>query len=723
MLTLLACNNTPDEPRLTIVVNPGSFKEITRAAVSEKAVNWWEGNLSDDRACTESFAATELVRFLPSGAHIEATDILLQAPSSLPTDGDVIILGSRKSNPLVKNYPLSGGLTLETDESFRITVTQENDRTVTVIEGGDRVGTLYGVYAYLEELGIRFYGLGETGMSFPAEKKSLPVSLNRVDAPSFRTRGFHAWEDRGNDDFFLWMARNRLNFWTAAEKERHLCKKLGMKLADGGHVIIMNFLNAHHEYPYNHAKFRGDESKPKDPYEIGTEYRGDSDRNGVLSYFEAHPEWFGLKKGKRSDNTHTESGDNYCTSNPDATRELAKNLVQSLIDGRYKYVDLLNSWLMDGVNRWCECEICANIGNPTDRLIRVVHAVLQEIRSARNDGRLRRKVELSSLAYLETIVPPSCPMPQGFDSENFSMTFFPIERCYDHALADRSCTQFNSRLARNYLRWVTGESRHYKGTMFIGEYYNISYLKSMPMLYTRIMAVDIPWYHRTGTRNFHYMHTPTRLWGTWTLNQYLLSRLLWNVATDAHVVVAEYLERFYPSTQDMAKHFYANLELAMAGFKALSLWGWKNNLMNPSKAIIKKGHSEHEIMHTLPNHGADILEMKKYMETARNNLDAALSASRNDGERARLLNDERRFVYGELMVDFHYHLFRTAMFHHAGDVANARRAFEALTQATEQLRSITDLVQVSSSHANADNAFQATQAVDLYEFFNDKYGK
>jgi hypothetical protein len=35
---------------------------------------------------------------------------------------------------------------------------------------------------------------------------------------------------------------------------------------------------------------------------------------------------------------------------------------------------------------------------------------------------------------------------------------------------------------------------------------------------SRIMAADIPWYYCTGARHFHYMHTPTRLWGTWRLN-------------------------------------------------------------------------------------------------------------------------------------------------------------------------------------------------------------
>ena len=60
------------------------------------------------------------------------------------------------------------------------------------------------------------------------------------------------------------MARNRMNFWTAAESRRAFLKKLGFKLTQGQHDIQVLFLNPRDEYPYNHPKFKGDETKPKD---------------------------------------------------------------------------------------------------------------------------------------------------------------------------------------------------------------------------------------------------------------------------------------------------------------------------------------------------------------------------------------------------------------------------------------------------------------------------
>ena len=47
---------------VTIIASPGPFPNIEQAAKGEEKVDWWDGNLADDRACTECFAAMELVQ-------------------------------------------------------------------------------------------------------------------------------------------------------------------------------------------------------------------------------------------------------------------------------------------------------------------------------------------------------------------------------------------------------------------------------------------------------------------------------------------------------------------------------------------------------------------------------------------------------------------------------------------------------------------------------------
>jgi len=715
---------------VTIIVNKGCFARAEEAAVGEEKVNWWDADLADDRACTECFAAMELAELFPACTLFSKNDIHIQSLDALPVSGDVILIGSRNSNPLIASRTLPKAAELTTEQSFRIYAEREGGRIVTVIEGKDRVGTLYGVYAFLEQIGMRFYGLGEHGTVRPVKRSELPHSLRVTENPSFLSRGFIGLGDRGNEDIFFWMARNRMNYCDETGKDVHFHKKLGMLLARGGHSIQSLFLNPDAEYPYNHPRFRGDEGKPQDPYPCGSDYAGDVNGDGKLTYFEAHPEWYGLRKGKRSAKL-VGAGDNYCTSNQDATNELAKNLVQSLIDGAWRNVDIVNFWMLDN-GKWCECECCARQGNYTDRLFDVCYAVQKAIQQAQREARLHRKVLLASLAYHETLSPPSRPLPADFDYQSFSVTFFPIERCYVHTLADPKCTEINQFLREHYEGWTTKPDRHYKGSLFIGEYYNVSSFKGLPVLFPSIMAADIPWYYRTGTRHFNYMHTPTHLWGTWTLNQYLLARLLWNVETDSEGLLTEYFRTFYPTTSQHTRAFYRHLERATANFKPFKHYAGKDRyslrrqLTVDSREIFPLKHLRYDSYHPETDDGPDVIEIVEEMRLARKELDAALLECHDQDEAARLMEDDRRFAYGEAMVFFYYHLIRTAMLHRRGEAALARREFGMVEQYTEKLRAVTDLVAPlenrKAGDANAKDGFEATQAENVYQFFKTKYG-
>ena len=757
-MTLVFGGAVAGAAQVTILVNPGPFAGIEEAAKSEEKVNWWDADLSDDRACTECFAAMELARFLPACTELSKDDIKLSSAKKLPAGGDVFLVGSRQSNSLIAARKLPEGTELKTDESFRLQAVQEKDRTITTIEGKDRVGTLYGVYGYLEQLGIRFYGLGDKtnqragksvpatillseyvngrentiklsepykipskGAVYPGEPVELPKELNVVENPDFLTRGFWAWQDRGDEDFFLWMARNRINLWTDAEKEIHFLKKLGMKLAGGCHAITEHCIGPHNEYPYDHPKFKGDEDKPNDPYALGDEYTGDTNGDGKLSYFEAHPEWYGLRNGKRSDRMKTGYGDNYCTSNADATKELAKNLVQSFIDGRWRYVDIASLTLLDGAT-WCECDNCKRQGSCTDRVFDVAYTVLKEIESARRKGRLQRNIQLRITAYRDTLAPPMRPLPDDFDYQNCSVGFCPIERCYVHPFADPACTEINRRMFESYQGWTTGSGRFYTGSICINEYYNVSYLKSLPMLFTHIIAADIPWFYRTGARHFNYMHTPTRLWGTWTLNQYLFARLLWNTKTNVEATLKEYFRRYYPTTTGHTRTFYRQLETAMVNINTIKCWGWSKQLTNKNSDMFSLEHLHYDTYHPALNDGPDIVDMVDAMRRARKEIDASLMQCTDETERKRLLEDERRFAYGEAMVFFYYHLVRTAIFYHRNNDAMAKHELGYVEQFVDRLKEVTNLVHVSSSHANAKDGFEATKAVNIYNFFKKMYG-
>jgi len=674
---------------MTIVANPGRFVGVEAAARAEAQVDWWAGpDRRNADACTECFAAVELRHYVASCLGRPEGSLTLGALGKLPPTGDVFLLGDADSNPLIGLFPES--LAPAAPESFRIRAFRQNGRTITIICGHDRVGVLYGAYAYLERLGLRFYGPDERDTVMPAAPVRLPASLDDAEKPDYLTRGFHAWEDRGDNSFFLWMARNRLNYWCAVGSREKICflKKLGMKLVGGDHT----------------------------------------DQNLCLNpdtYFAEHPEWYGLQGGRRSPRILPNGkGDNYCTSNPQATAQLAKNVVQECIDGKWRYADILNLWMTD-FGRWCECDRCRAEGTYTDRLLDVTYAVNKALRAAQADGRLTRNVQVATLAYLETLPPPTRPLPADFDYANCSVTFFPIERCYVHALADPACSEVNEAIVRRLQGWTVGSGRHYTGAMFIGEYYGISGFKTLPVLFTRIMATDIPWYYEMGARHFHYMHVPTAQLGTWRLNNYFLGRLLWNVKSDPNQLLDEYFASIYPTTATPMREFYRELEYASENFKAFKSFVYADGrrytlrvaLADEKLPLFPTRHLKYESDHALLDSGPGVADIQAAMGRARGLIDDALIHAGGAKERSRLMEDERRFTYGEAMVDFYYRLIRTAMFHRMGDTEGARREFALAERQAGLLKSIVDLIQVSSADGNAKNGFEATQAEGAFRYY------
>jgi hypothetical protein len=684
-----------------IIANPGPFDSIEQAAVSENKVNFWDGNYEDDDASTECFAAIELRHFLTACTGIPAANIQLTWTKELPKSGYVFVIGNRKSNPLVGSLSAKGDSSpaLTTPESFRIRVVPRESASVCIIEGNGRIGTLYGVYACLERLGMRFFGLGEQGTVYPPGKVAIPnEAFGLTENPAFATRGFYAWENRGNEELFLWMARNRMNFWTSAQKGIPLLKKLGMRLAIGAHDVLSNFLNPSAEYPY------------------------DTDGGkGKLTYFQAHPEWFGMRNGKRIGDVGgwSKEGLNICTSNDEAVAELSKNFVNGLIDGVWRYADVVNFWMLDGSGKWCDCENCKALGSYSDRIMRLVYQVNKEVQKARRAGRLKRNVHLSTLAYSDTLTPPTRPLPEDFDYENCSVTFYPIQRCYVHAMNDPNCTEINRYYANAYLGWAPHKDGFYQGTLFVGEYYNVSNYKSMPVLYTRNMTLDIPWYYKTGARNLQYMHTLAKGWGTWTLNQYMLARMLWNPALDVNVMLNDYFSKFYPTTTERTQAFYGHLEDALRNITPL-----KTNMaihLNRGDDPFAMKHFHYEPYHPPTDDGPDLLEIIESLRLARNDIDAALLECKDTVERGRLLADERRFAYGEDMVSFLYHTARTVMFEKAGNDPMARREFEKVEHAAGDLRRYGR--NFIETFICPDGGFEAAQlSIEKYNALKAKYG-
>ena len=719
------------QPRpITLMTDCGRFGSIGRAAQAERLVDWRDQNLNDDRACTDSFAATELRHFLARALQESELSIKLSSASALPERGTVILLISDPKDARLAAVDTSAAPTLgASDEAFRIFTQSERFRRIYVIQGRGRVGTLYGVYSYLGQLGYQFYGLGEQGIVPPPPGIGLPPVMRIAEQPAFATRGFWAWEPRGNPAFFLWMARNRMNLWTAEDHGIRFLRKLGIRLTEGGHNIQKIFLDPSAEYPYSLRSRAKSDRRPPDPYTPSRAFHGDQDGDGKISYFEAHPEWYGLVGGVRSSHIEFDSGDNYCTSNADATHELAHNLVESLFNGAWREADDVMFWMLDN-GHWCTCDRCRAQGTPTDRLFAVLDSVSAALMQARATGRLRHPVTLMPLAFLETMPPPTRPRPAPADENGIVVNWFPIDRCYVHSLADSTCTEINQSQAHEYLAWASDSSRGWRGPICVGEYYNVGSLKSLPVVLTHVIGDDVPWYYHHGARPFHYMHVPTAAWGPLTLNHAILARLLWNPELRPDSLADEYYRLYYPSTSGTMSSFYTHLETATANLKLLKHRVRVGDHIVQLVWQLRRGDNPFPLMHMRydtfrppANDGPDMVDIMAALQAARGEITTALAHSAYGVEHLRLEEDEERFSYCEATLMFYNHLIRLYILGHEGQRMLAEAEWPLLRVAVDRLRAMKNVALDSSTHANAKDGMDATGLEDVYRSISSRYSR
>lgn len=698
--------------RLAIVVDFGDYPTAEAAANSQDSVDWYDDDGRDDTICTVAFAATELRRYL---CKITGKD--LGDPDAVPIIDDGKALNDRGLNRLNGDYIVVGhnALSAQFDTKpetmkdlpgegvsggFRIQTIEAGGTNRLLLLGNDRVGTLYAVYEFLERLGCRWYGPGVVNEEIPHNLPTPLPPMEVTDWPRFRTRGFWAWEDRGNPDFFDWMARNRMNLWTAAQSGIPELRKRGILLTCGGHQHHERFLNPAAPYPYNHPKFKGDEHRPADPYPVGDMYRGDVSGDGILATGEAHPEWYGLRGGKRA--TELSAGVNFCTSNRDAVAEMMGNLVDDLIHGQWRYADSVNFWTLD-VGRWCECDNCKALGTPTDRNLLLVHALRNEIKRAMREKRLHRNVQVAFLAYADVIEPPTRPLPKDFDYENCVATFFPIVRCYAHKFDEPTCTEYNTRYQKNFRGWAIDPERHYRGQIFIGEYYNVSGYKNLPVLYYRTMPHDIRYFYEHGARHMHYMHAPTGNWGPRTLTNYMLAKLLWNPQVDTDALLSDYFRERYSGAAGHTQRFYDSLEFALKNVSVLK-YDLGRKLGRGSTDLFSKRHLSRD----------DFREVVQHIRDARRHIEVAQSLVMkvNMAERfaKRIHEDERLFAYAENSILFYDALIRTREAIDADKTDEAKAALKDAQLYAERLRADTESTKWASSHANARDGLEASYA-------------
>ena len=284
--------------------------------------------LPDNPTLAEQFACYELQRYI-----FKMTGLIPGLKGRDKSyDGRVIYIGRAADQEQLKKLK---GLP---DDSYIIR-SQENKIT---LAGKTDESTLYAIYDFLSQQGIRWVIPGDLGEIVP-QRKTLIACKSRVESPDYDCRGFmvmgqdffpgggeeRGWAPINMDDYFDWFLRNRLNaIWLAEDKSYDFGAHRGH-----GWVQILG-----HSYGGTIA-----------PHQ---------------KYFKDHPEWYALVNGKRVPvcTLPPMFVNQLCVSNK-GLRDYTVNLVLDYFKNNPQTRAFPLS-PMDGPSFWCECEDCKKLDPP-----------------------------------------------------------------------------------------------------------------------------------------------------------------------------------------------------------------------------------------------------------------------------------------------------------------------------------------------------------------------
>ena len=351
-----------------------------------------------------------------------------------------------------------------------------------VIAGSPKRGTLYGVYALLEEQwGCRWFTSKVSRI--PKHEHLTLASLDATYVPPLEYREPY-YTDAFDGD---WAARNRMNSTKARLDAKH-----------GGQIIYQGFVHTM------------DDLVPPPLYKD-------------------HPEYFPLVKGKRLD------GKDYvqrCLTNPDVLRIATEKVREWL---RAHPEANIVSVSQNDTFKYCECPQCKALddaeGSHAATMLTFVNKVAAAIEKE------FPHVAVDTLAYQYTRKPPKTIRPRP----NVIVRLCSIECCFAHPLASDECPE-NRKFRDDIIGWSKLTNRLYiwdyvtNFAHYIMPFPNFDTLGANVKFFTDHGVVGIfeeGNYSDGGGGEFN------------ELRAYVLAKVLWNPNADAEAALNEFLDAYY----------------------------------------------------------------------------------------------------------------------------------------------------------------------------------
>lgn len=351
-----------------------------------------------------------------------------------------------------------------------------------VIAGSSVRGTLYGVYGFLDDhLGCRWFSPDVSRIPKYPRLELRP--LNDRYVPPLEYREPYTFDCFDGD----WSARNRVNSSAARLGPQH-----------GGKVCFASGFFVH----------TFERLVPPD------------------KYFDTHPEYFSLVKGKRL-KKHSQ----LCCTNEEVIQlciEAIRSAMATQPDATVFSVSQ-NDWY-----QYCQCERCQALAQKEDSQMAPVLALVNRVAEAVEKDFPDKLVE--TLAYQWTRKPPKTLRPRP----NVVIRLCSIECCFSHPLA--TCeSKANEAFRQDIEGWSKISQR-----LWVWDYVTDFRHYLLPFPNQRVRRPNIQFFvahNVTGIFEQDTYNTPHSELAA--LGGYLTAKFLWNPQYDEQKALREFLEAYY----------------------------------------------------------------------------------------------------------------------------------------------------------------------------------
>lgn len=375
------------------------------------------------------------------------------------------------------------------NEEFIIRTVGEN----LFIAGGKPRGTLYGVIAYLNNLGCRWYTREVTKIP---KMNSIPLPDKELrEKPAFEYR--ETWYKEAYDS--KWAMHNRLNPLTLPlphGKQKSRFSPIPDSL--GGSYI---------KYPFAHTFYQ---LVPPE------------------KYFKEYPEYFSLIDGERRAEPFATQ---LCLTNPSVVKIATETVFRWIKENPKTNVFTVDQ--MDGYG-YCECDNCKKLddaeGSHAGTLLHFVNQIADTV------AKVYPKIQLQTLAYTYTEVPPKTIKP----ADNVTIRLCHYEYCSAHSMLE--CDSHKP-FIETLQAWKKIAKR-----ITIWDYYSDYHRYLLPWPNFESVVNNVRYYADNGCVGFFAQgsYVPDNGGGEFTeLRAWVFAQLMWNPWQDGWKLIEEFVDNVY----------------------------------------------------------------------------------------------------------------------------------------------------------------------------------